>query len=122
MSNLFLNADSAGEKGAALSALKGHVTPEIRSGVLESLSTEISDGYKNARFRYQGIEALKPLLPDPEIEAMLTVIAQNDPSVKIANIAGKTVGLPAREEEESSKKKDGGNATDKQRDAPKRGG
>jgi hypothetical protein len=107
MSNLFFNAESAGEKGAALSALKGHVTPEIRSGVLDSLSTEIADGYQNARFRYQGIEALKPLLPDPEIEAMLTVIAQNDPLVKVANVAGKSVGLPARQEEEKPKKQDG---------------
>ncbi len=107
MSNLFLNAESTAEKGAALSALKGHVTPEIRAGVLESLSTEIAGGYQNARFRYQGIEALKPLLPDPEIEAMLTVIAQNDPLVKVANIAGKSIGLPARQEEEKPTKRDG---------------
>ena len=107
MTQLFLNTEDVGEKGAALSTLKGHVTPEVRSGVLNSLSTEIAEGYKNARFRYHGIEALKPLLPDPEIEAMLTVIAQNDPLAKVANIAGKSVGLPPRKEEEKTTERDG---------------
>ena len=101
MTNLFFNAETAGDKGAALVALKGHVTPEVRDGVLETFSTEIADGYQNDRFRYFGIEALEPLLPDPEVEAMLTVIAQNDPQIKIANRAAKSVGLPARQKEKS---------------------
>lgn len=107
MTNLFLNAESLAEKGAALSTLKEHVTPEVRSAVLDSLSTEIAGGYENARFRFHGIEALKPLLPDPEVEAMLTVIAQNDPLIKVANIAGKSVGLPPRKAEEPPQKGDG---------------
>lgn len=103
MTNLFFNANNPGEQGAALAALKGFVPPEVRSGVLETLSTEIASGYENARFRYHGIEALEPFLPDPEVEAMLTVIAQNDPELKIANRAAKSVGLPQRANEKTNK-------------------
>jgi hypothetical protein len=97
MSAMFFNANDSYEKAAALSALKGYITPEVRQGVMEAFSNDIAEGYKNGRLRYSGIEALEPLLPDPEVEAMLKVIAQNDPEVRIANRAAKSVGLPARQ-------------------------
>ncbi|MDA0346298.1 MAG: hypothetical protein O3C43_03100 [Verrucomicrobia bacterium] len=94
MKNLFFTSEDLYGKAAALSALKGHISPDIRDGVLESFSQEVSNGYKNARFRYSGIEALEPLLPNPEVESMLTQLAQNDPEPKIAARAAKSVGLP----------------------------
>ena len=94
MKNLFFTSEDLTGKAAALSALKGYVSPDVRDGVLDSINQEITNGYKNARFRYSGIEALKPLLPNPEVESMLTQLAQNDPEPKIAAIAAKSVGLP----------------------------
>lgn len=106
MTRLFMDAENPGDKAAALSALKGHATREVRDGILETFSTEIAEGYQNARLRYHGIEALEPLLPDAEAEAMLSVIAQNDPEIRIANRAAKSVGLPPRKKE-SAPPKDG---------------
>jgi hypothetical protein len=94
MKNLFFTTEDLSGKAAALSALKGYVSPDIRDGVLDSFNQEVSTGYKNARFRYSGIEALEPLLPNPEVESMLTQLAQNDPEPKIAARAAKSVGLP----------------------------
>ena len=106
MKNLFLESESASEKTAALVALKGYVSPEIRDGVLEAFSTEVAEGYKNGRFRYHGIEALEPLLPNPEVEAMLTLLAQYDPEPKIAGRAAKSVGLPVNSKEAGLKEVD----------------
>ena len=93
MNNLFLTAEDPNEKAAALTALKGHVTPEVRDGVLQAFSLDIGNGYQNGRLRYHGIEALEPLLPNPEVEAMLIHLAQNDPEPKIAGRAAKSMGL-----------------------------
>ena len=89
-------------------------TPEVRDGVLEAFSTEIADGYKNGRLRYHGIEALEPLLPNPEVEAMLILLAQNDPEQKIAGRAAKAVGLPIPAKRTGTQDGDGAKAsTDK---------
>ena len=106
MNNLFFTTEDLYGKAAALSALKGYVSPDVRDGVLEAFSQEISDGYKNGRFRYSGIEALAPLLPNPEVESMLTQLAQNDPDKQIAARAARSVGLPI------ASKKSGSTGTD----------
>lgn len=94
MKQLFLTAEDLQQKTAALVALKGYVTPEMRDAVLDAFGADAANGYKNGRLRYHGIEALEPLLPDPEIETLLTVMAQNDPEPKIAGRAARAVGLP----------------------------
>ncbi|MBH52981.1 MAG: hypothetical protein CMI18_01395 [Opitutaceae bacterium] len=104
MTDLFHNSEQLNGKALALAALKGYETKEIQDSVLESLSLDVANGYKSARFRYFGIEALEPLLPNSEVEAMLNQIAENDPEIKIANRAAKTVGLPASQNDKNKRK------------------
>lgn len=93
MLDLFANAGDNNERAAALSALKGTVSPEFRDQILTALDAEIRDGNQSVKFRYSAIEALQPMLPDPAIEQWMNYLAGNDPERKIAGYAAKVVGV-----------------------------
>ena len=94
MWRLFENSENSEDRAAALHALKGSLTQENSEAVLLSLKQDVEEGYEDGRLRYYGIEALEPLMPNPEIEDWLTYLAQSDPKSKIASRAAKAVGLP----------------------------
>jgi hypothetical protein len=119
MSNLFFTAEDPNEKAAALVALKDYVSPDVRIGVLDAFSADVGNGYKNGRLRYHGIEALEPLLPDPEVEAMLTHLAHNDPEPKIAGRAAQSVGLPTPEKGSGLPESDSADSFKGQADRPR---
>jgi hypothetical protein len=93
MWELFSNPRQTYDQASALLALTGYVTPENRDEVLTALNRDVEGGYENGRFRYYVIEALEPLLPDPEVRSWLTHLAQNDPEVKVANRAARSVRI-----------------------------
>ncbi len=87
VSEIYANTDDFNQKGRALTAMKGLITPEFRDQVLSDLNSDVSAGNQSAVFRYFAIEALEPMLPDPAVSEWLTYLSQNDPESKLAGRA-----------------------------------
>lgn len=93
MQTLWNEAETPKEKGAVLGTLKGHVTPEFRDEIFDTLRAEVEGGNKSGYLRYYAIEALEPLLPDPGVQEWLDYLANNDPEPKIASRAARPLGI-----------------------------
>ncbi len=100
VTEIYFATDDFNQKGFALSAMKGSVTPQFRDQILADLNADIEAGNKSARFRYHAIEALEPMADDPTVLQWLGHLAQNDPEPKLAARAGKAleVSQEARKE------------------------
>ena len=99
VTDIYASTDNFNEKGWALSAMIGNVTPQFRDQILADLSAEVEAGSKSGRFRYHAIEALEPMADDPTVREWLGHLAQNDPEPKLAGRAARALGgepAPAR--------------------------
>jgi len=92
VTEIYAGTDDFNEKGMALQAMKGTVTPQIRDQILADLSAEFEAGNKSGRFRYYAIEALEPMADDPTVREWLNHLAQNDPQAKLAARAAQALG------------------------------
>ncbi len=95
--DIYLETDNFNQKGQALAAMKGYVTPEFRDQILTDLTAEVEAGNQSGRFRYYAIEALEPMLPDPAVREWLVHLSKNDPQPKLAGRAGQALSVsPAK--------------------------
>ena len=62
---------------------------DLRDQILVTLNDELRNGNQSPKFRYQAIEALEPMLPDPTVEEWLNYLAENDPEPKLQARAGR---------------------------------
>lgn len=92
VTDIYASTDNFNEKGAALQAMTGSVTPEIRDQILADLSAEVEGGNQSGRFRYFAIEALEPMANNPTVREWLDHLAQNDPQAKLAARAVRALG------------------------------
>ena len=76
-------------KGGALKALSGHIDAGMRDEILVTLEQELDEGNPSPRFRASAIEALAPMMPDPEIELWVEHIATGDPEPRVQMFASK---------------------------------
>lgn len=93
VTDLYHQTENFNEKGFALSALKGVVTPAMRDQIISDLSADIAAGNQSARFRYHAIEALEPLVKEPTVQQWLNHLAQSDPEPKLAGRAQQAIGI-----------------------------
>ncbi len=91
--NLYHEAQDLNERGFILGALKGAVPFEFRDQIIADLDSDMAAGFQAPRFRYQAIEALEPMLPDPTVQQWLDHLAQSDPEPKLANRAEQALGI-----------------------------
>ncbi|MEM8955044.1 MAG: hypothetical protein AAGD22_12910 [Verrucomicrobiota bacterium] len=103
MRELLATSEDANEKAAAVLALQGHVTPEMRDEILTAMNTTTPDGKPAPRLTYHGIEALEPLLPDPIVENWMLSVAETDPEPKIAKRAAQSIGAEIQWENNTTK-------------------
>lgn len=92
VTDIYAGTDDFNQKGAALRAMTGSITPQIRDQILADLSAEVEAGNKSGRYRYYAIEALEPLANDPTVQEWLGHLAQNDPEPKLAARASQALG------------------------------
>lgn len=67
-----------------LEGLRGTTNPEFRTQVLDWIGTE-----ESPKMRGQGVQALIPMLPDPNVEEWLRHLAETDPEEGVRNSAAK---------------------------------
>ncbi|MEM7143576.1 MAG: hypothetical protein AAF591_00485 [Verrucomicrobiota bacterium] len=103
MRDLLANSENPHDKAAAVVALRGHVTPDMRDEIITAMNTTTPDGKPAPRLTYHGIEALEPLLPDPVVEEWMLNVAETDPEPKIAKRAAQSIGAEIQWETDAAK-------------------
>lgn len=83
-------------KGGALKALSGHIDAGMRDEILLALEMEQQEGNPSPRFRASAVEALAPMMPDPEIRLWVEHIAATDPEPRVQMFASRF--LPSKDQ------------------------